>query len=335
MDSLKWGILGTGYIANNFADCMTLVPEAIPAAVTGTSIEKAKGFAEKHGFAMCFDNFDKMLEESDIDIVYVAVQNNLHLEFVLKALGAGKHVLCEKPIADNLGQLNKMIGKAREKGLFLMEGMWTRCFPAVRKAKEWIDEGRIGQIRSVRADFGLKAVPGWQAWKAKAEFSGGAIRDVGIYALAMAFLGYNGESPKEIISTYMLKYGADYHSEILLKYDDSRTAFLTGSFNMVTDHHAIFYGDNGVITLGPKMWSPIYARLYLYDQGDEFSRIESDVFTDDYISGGMQYEISHVIDCISNGKKESNLFPLSESIEIMKVIDSLRKEWGVRYSSDV
>jgi len=334
MEKLKWGILGTGFIANFFAECMSLVPEAEKTAVSGTSLAKANDFADKHGFAGRFEDFDEMLEKSDLDIAYIAVPNNLHFEYVSKALDAGLHVLCEKPIFDNELQLTAMIDKAREKNLFLMEALWTRCFPATLKARQWMDEGRIGQLRSVRADFGIKATPGWQGWKASAEYSGGALRDVGIYALGMAFLGFQRQAPKEVISSYFLKSGADYHSELLLKYEDNCTAFLTGSFNMVTDHRAVFYGDKGTIILGPQLWHPSYAELILYDPSDEFTRNSAEVFEDNYESNGMQYEIAHVNECILAGARESSYFPLSESLELMRLTDSLRKEWGVRYASD-
>lgn len=333
MALIKWGVIGTGYIANIFADCMTYVPEAKKEAVCATDINKANNFADKHEFEKRYDDFDKMLAEADIDIVYIAVHNIRHFEFVMKALNAGKNILCEKPMADNYKQLKIMVSKAKEMNVFLMEGLWTRCFPAMRKVRAWIEAGEIGTVRSVRADFGLKANEDWQGWKAKAEYAGGAVRDVGIYTLSMAFAGFMGEAPEEIISTIVKKYGADYHSELLLKYSDNRTAYLTNSFDMVTDHKAVFYGDKGVIICG-KVWNPDYAELYTYKGGDEFARNSTEVFKDSHPSHGMQYEIQHTHDCLASGYKESDLFPLSESIAICKLIDGLRKEWGVKYPAD-
>ena len=333
MNSKKWAILGTGYIAGSFASCLPFVREAEPYAVCGTSMQKAESFASKYGIAHAFDDVDKMLDAKP-DILYIAVPNLLHYKFILRAFEKGIHVLCEKPIVDNKNQLEKIIAAAREKNLFLMEGMWTRCFPAVNKIRGWIQSGAIGKVTSVRADFGLKAVEGWQGWKASAEHGGGALRDVGIYSLAWAFLAYNGESPEKVDSVYRLKNGADLHSELLLRYSGNRTAFLTGSFDMVSNHEAVIYGDKGLITAGPKMWCPKKAVLYLYSKDHEFERIESDSFTDDYPGTGMQYEIAHVTQCVLEGKTESPLIPLSESLAITTLIDSLRKEWGVSYVSD-
>ena len=333
MNSCKWAILGTGYIAHSFAASISLVKEAEPIAVCATGMQKAEAFAAQYGIPQSFDNFDKLCDAGP-DILYVAVPNLLHYEYVMKALERGIHVLCEKPMADNTSQLEAMIAKAGEKNLFLMEGMWTRCFPVTAKVREWLSSGAVGTVKAVRADFGLKAVEGWQGWKASAQHGGGALRDVGIYALAWAFLAYPGEKPEKTDSVYRLKNGADFHSELFLRYSKGRTAFLTGSFDMVTGHEAVIYGDAGLITVGPKLWCPKRAALYRYSPIHEFEREEAESFTDDYAGTGMQYEIEHVTTCVLSGKTESPLYPLSESLAITSLIDSLRKEWGVRYVTD-
>jgi predicted dehydrogenase len=330
---LNWAVLGTGHIANTFAAAMEEAGAA-KAAVCATSLVKAEAFAAQYGFARCYDHFGAMLEEAKPDVLYVAAPNLFHDKYVTAALERGVHVLCEKPMADNVPQLEKMISLAKKQGLFLMEGMWTRCFPAVAKVREWLEAGSIGAVKAVRADFGLKAVEGWQGWKASASHGGGALRDVGIYALAWAFLAYAGESPEKVDSVYRLKDGADFHSELLLRYSGNRTAFLTVSFDMVTGHEAVIYGDRGVITAGPRFWCPREAKLYRYHLSEEFVREEAETFTDDYTLSGMQYEIAHVAECIRSGRTESPLFALEESLAIARLIDSLRKTWGVRYVTD-
>jgi len=239
-----------------------------------------------------------------------------------------------KPMADNEWQLQDMLKKAEEKGVFLMEGMWTRCFPATRKLCEWLEAGKIGNVKSVRADFGLKAVEGWQGWKASASHAGGALRDVGIYCLAWAFLAFNGESPLKIHSVCRMKNNADYHDEMLLHFSQERTAYITASFDMVTNHSVSIYGENGVITVGPRLWCPQQAELFMFDPTDEFTRKKTESFEDNHLYSGMQYEISHVNECIRSGKRESPYFSLKETLAIARLIDSLRKEWGVRYPSD-
>lgn len=331
-DDYKWAIAGTGYIAHNFADAMPLVKGAAKTAVCGTSLEKAEKFKGEFGFELSYGNYEEMLEKSGADIVYIAVPNMLHYDMVMKALDAGKNVLCEKPMGDNLKQIKAMINKAEEKGLFLMEALWTRCFPATKKVNEWIESGKIGKLKTVRSGFGLKAAPGWQGWKAMGDYAGGAVRDVGVYTMSMAFLGFK-KMPQEVISTVEIRNGADYHSELLFKYSGGGTAYLTNSFDMITDYNTAFYGDEGIAVLG-RTWDPSRAELFTYEGGDEFNKTSVEVFEDPYPSTGMQYEISHVQKMLDECRKQSNLFPLKESLEICEIIDNLRKEWGVVYPSE-
>jgi len=333
MDKIRWGIVGTGSIGGLFTDEMQYVPGAIKAAVCSRSIKVANDFADKYDIGQRYDDYDRMLEEAELDIVYIGVPNMLHYEYVMKALDAGKNVLCEKPMADNIWQLNEMIEKAAKKNVFFMEALWSRCFPVMKKVREWIDGGRIGRVRSVRVNFGLKANEGWQGWKAYAEYAGGAIRDLGPYTLGMVFAGFSGEYPVDIASSIEERNGADYHSELLLKYSGGRTAFITNSFDMVADQTAVFYGDEGSI-ICRKIWNPDYAELFTYKGEDEFTGNSVEVARDDYPARGYHYEIQHVQDCLASGKKESNLFSLDESIMMCKLIDSVRKDWGVRFPSD-
>ena len=334
MGSFKWGIVGTGYIAGSFAEGLALVEGAEKAAVVGSSPEKARDFARKHGINASFNTLDDMLAQARPDIVYIATPNNLHFEQVMKALDAGANVLCEKPMPDNVKQLNAMVAKAREKNVFLMEGLWTRCFPAVRKARQWLDEGRIGKVRSVHAGFGLKALEeGWQPWKRRVESSAGAIRDVGIYVLATAFFPF-GRGPESFTSSFILEEGTDMHAEMLLQFSGGGSALLTSSFLMTTEHHAMIYGETGAIRLGERVWCPQKAELMQYSDTDVFKLEPVEAFEERQESEGFQFEIAHVQDCIEAGKKESDYYSLAESLEMHKTIDGLRKQWGVVYTTD-
>jgi predicted dehydrogenase len=334
MKTFKWGVIGTGYIAGNFAEGLSLAENAEKAAVVGSSPEKAKAFAAGHGFALHCDTIDEMIEKARPDVIYIAVPNNFHYGYVMKALDAGIHVLCEKPMPDNARQLDEMIARAREKGVFLMEGLWTRCFPAVRKARKWMDEGAIGSVLSVHAGFGLKALEeGWQPWKRNVENAAGAIRDVGIYVLGTAQFAF-GRGPEQVHSTCILEGGTDMHAEMMFQYGGGAAAFLTSSFLMTTEHHAMIYGETGAIRLGEKLWSPYKAELFRYSDTDVFTLEPVELFEERHRSQGFQFEIAHVQERIEAGEKESDYYPLAETIEIHRVIDGLRKDWGVVYATD-
>lgn len=334
MEKIKWGIAGTGYIARRFAQAMDFTKQTEKTAVCSRSLEQANEFASEYRFQAHYDSFGAMLAQSSLDVAYIATPNHVHFDYVVQALEAGVHVLCEKPMADNMQQLETMIAKAKEKGLFLMEGMWSRCFPATQKVRKWIAEGKIGQIRSVHAGFGLHPIKAeWQQWKTSREMSAGALRDLGVYTLSMAHMAM-GELPLEIASSYQLKNGTDIHEELLLKYNGGKTAFLVSSYNMITDYRAYFIGDQGMISLGDLFYCPNKAELFLDQEYDMQKRDCVEYFCEEYPSTGFQYEIDHVNEALLSDKKESSLYSLQDSKTICSIIDGLRKEWGIVYDSD-
>lgn len=181
MEKFKWAIVGTGYIANQFAEGMREVKDAVIAAVVSRSAENGRKYAEVHHAGPVYTDFEEMLDREDIDAVYVAVPNDCHYAYIMTALEKGVPVLSEKPMVDNARQLDAVLKKAREKNVFLMEGMWTRCFPAVIQARKWMSEGRIGAPLTVRAFFDIQPdMDDWQPWKGGIRHAAGSLRDVGI-----------------------------------------------------------------------------------------------------------------------------------------------------------
>ncbi len=154
MEKTRWGSAGAGKIAHRFAEGLMHVKGAQPAAVASRSLEKAKAFAAQYGFEKSFVSYEEMALDNSIDIVYVATPHTMHMRDALMFLGAGRAVVCEKPLAVNAYEAEAMIRKAREKNVFFMEGMWTRFFPAIKKSLEWIKQGRIGTPKMLHASFG-------------------------------------------------------------------------------------------------------------------------------------------------------------------------------------
>ena len=151
MKTTKWAVVGPGFIAGRFAQGMLEAPGAERTAVVSRSEQNGRAYAEKYGFASSYTDFEKMLRESKPDVVYIATPNDTHMDYVSAALNAGVAVLCEKPMADNAAQTEEMIRLAEKNHTFLMEAMWTRCFPAVRQARQWLQEGKIGQVLTVHS----------------------------------------------------------------------------------------------------------------------------------------------------------------------------------------
>ena len=327
MDKIRWAIVGTGYIANSFAQGMQLVEDARLAAVVSRSIDSAKAFAGKYGGEAIYTDFDAMLAEVKPDVVYLAMPNDLHYGYIMRALDAGVNVLSEKPMVDTVKQLEEVYTKAEEKGLFLMEGMWTRCFPVVRKVRQWMAEGRIGEVLTVNVCFDIKPdYSDWQTWKAGIAHSGGALRDVGIYSLAVANMAFPGV-PQKISSTMHSNGEVDDACRLLLDYGDGKTAFASGAFNQNSDHHVRIVGSEGSISFGPEFWHPTEAVL----RGNDGSEERFDM---PYAATGFEYEIMAVQQCLREGKKECADFTHAESRLIARIIEDTRKSWGILYKAD-
>jgi len=327
MNQIRWAIVGTGYIANRFAQGMQVVHDAVLAAVVSRDENSAKAFAEKYGGRTVYTDYAAMLAEVKPDVVYLAIPNDLHYAYILQALENGVNVLSEKPMVDTVVQLEEVHSKAAEKGLFIMEGMWTRCFPVVRKVRQWIAEGRIGEPQTVNACFDIKPdYSDWQTWKAGIAHSGGALRDVGIYSIAVANMVFPGE-PIHISSAMHSNGEVDDACRLMLDYGNGRVAFVGGAFNQNSDHTVRIVGSEGSISFGPEFWHPSQALLVRNDGIAE-------CFEQSYESTGFEYEISEVQTALRAGKLECAEFTHDESRLIAGIIEDTRKSWGIVYRAD-
>lgn len=329
MKETRWAVAGTGYIANEFAKGMQEAEGAVLAAVVSRKQESGEVYAQKYGSGQTrvYTDYQEMLDKEPVDIVYVAIPNDCHYEYIMKALEKGIPVLSEKPMVDNLSQLKAVRRAAEEKKLFLMEGMWTRCFPAVRKAREWMEEGRIGKPLAVRSFFDIAPDKNdWQPWKGGIAHAGGALRDVGIYALAMAYMAFS-EGPQKVHTVMKSNGEVDESFHMLLEYGDGKAAFLSGAFNQISSHVTEITGEKGRILIGPEFWHPEEALLL---DGDQI--VEK--FEDNYPATGFQYEILEAQRCLQNKETESPCFTAEETWRIAELIEKTRKEWGIIYQAD-
>lgn len=325
--NIRWAIMGTGYIANRFAQGMMEVKDATLSAVVSRSEDKGRQFAERYGGEAVYTDLKAMLDAVRPDALYIATPNDCHYEAIVTALNAGVNVLSEKPIVDNRRQLDAVLALAREKGLFLMEGMWTRCFPAVLQARKWIGEGRIGKPLTVRAYFEMKAdMDNWQLWKTGAAHAGGALRDVGIYSLAMADMVF-GRMPVKCHSAMESNGEVDQSFHMLLDYGQGQHAFVGGAFNQDATAEVEISGELGRIHIGPEFWHPTTATLILTDGGTER-------FTKPYPATGFQYEIETVQACLEAGEQQCPHYPWADMIRVADQIEAARKDWGIAYEAD-
>ena len=327
MKKFRWAIVGTGYIANEFAKGMREVEDAEIAAVVSRSKESGEKYAAAHNGGAVYTDFGEMLDRERVDAVYVATPNDCHCATIMAALERGVPVLSEKPMADNGRQLERILRKAEEKGLFLMEGMWTRCFPAVIQARKWMADGRIGAPLTVRAFFDIQPVmEEWQPWKGGLAHAGGALRDVGIYSLAMARMVFP-EDPQHVYTNMKSNGEVDESFQMLLCYEGGRSALLSGAFNQIGDASVEIVGTEGRIVIGPEFWHPSSAKLMRVDGTEEAFELA-------YPETGFQYEIREVQSCIRDGKLECPHFTHTDTRKIAELIETTRKGWGIVYAAD-
>ena len=204
---IKWGIIGLGKIAHKFAQDLLLVPECELEAVASRSLTKSKTFAATYNANKCYGSYEKLLQDSNADIVYIATPNNTHESITILALQHKKAVLCEKPFAINKTQVLEMIRTSKKHGVFLMEAMWSRFIPAIRKIKNDIDSGKLGEIKYINADFSFNADPSIQRVYDK-ELGGGSLLDIGIYPIFLAYF-LAGMPTKISADAHYFQSGAD------------------------------------------------------------------------------------------------------------------------------
>lgn len=326
-ETITWGILSTGLMATAFVEDLKLLPDARVAAVGSRSPEAARRFAERHDIPTAHGDWAALAADPEVDVVYVATPHSAHDTATALCLAAGKAVLCEKPFTLNLGQARSLVLTARERGLFLMEAMWTYCNPVIRRMLELIADGAIGEVRSVHADFGFVAPSDPRHRLRDPEQGGGALLDLGVYPISLAHLVLG--PPDEVTAWAKLTAdGVDENTGVLLGYDSGALAAL--SCSLVADHAtaAVVSGTAGRIVL-PRMFFRA-ERLVLHRTGRD-----PEEFHPPLTAGqGYTHEAIEVMRCLREGLIESPWVPLAGSLAVMATLDRVREHIGVRYPQE-
>jgi len=331
MKKVNFGVIGLGRIANDFCNDLVKSDNARLCAVASRSEAKSKDFANKYGAEKAYDSYKLLVEDEDIDIVYIATPHVFHKDISIMCMERGKSVLCEKPAGVNEKELLEIIECAKQNNVFFMEGMWTRFFPISQKLIEIVKNNELGEIRHIEANFGFGS---WNDINIKnAEhrlfspaLAGGAILDVGIYPIAFT-TWLKGKAP-ENIQTFakITPLGVDGNTTAIFSYDDNCLAMLQCSVCQQTSSYGRIYFDNGSIELD-RFYKP-YCMKITHNDGTSENTI------DDYQKLGYHgfiYEIEHVIECLNKGLKMSPYYTWEDSLEIVRIMDIMRKQIGLIY----
>ncbi|XP_071384932.1 trans-1,2-dihydrobenzene-1,2-diol dehydrogenase-like isoform X2 [Centroberyx affinis] len=248
----RWGICSAGKISNDFTVALkTLPPEDHQiVAVAARKLQDAQVFAKKHSIPQAYGSYEELARDPDIEVVYVGTIHPFHMSASLLFMNAKKNVLCEKPLAMNSREVKAMVAAAKMNNVFLMEAVWTRFFPASLEIKRLLAQEEVGEVKMVRADFG---VPQMHIPRAvEKELGGGALLDIGVYCLQFICMVYNGEKPESIQATGVcLDTGVDEAMVVTLKFSRNRMAVFTCSLAVEMPNDAIIVGTKGTIKVGP------------------------------------------------------------------------------------
>jgi predicted dehydrogenase len=322
----RWGIIGPGTIAQKFAAALPLAGNAVLEVVASREAARAKDFAARFHANRWYDSYEKLAEDPSVDAVYIATPHAFHAELALLCLRQGKAVLCEKPIALYQNQAAEMVAAARVHQCFLMEAMWTRFLPVMKKTLELIGEGRIGTVKYVRADFGFAAPFNPESRLYNPQLGGGSLLDVGIYPLFLCLL-LLGEPDSIRACGQLAETGVDESCHAILHYARGCFGMISSGITCNTSATAEIAGTEGMIRI-PTSWYKS-DRLTLQRPGEE-----PQIFTLDPVVNGFEYEAREVMSCLEQGWIESPLMPHDFSLLLSKVMDRIREQTGVHYTGE-
>ena len=312
--SIKWGILGTGGIAREFAQDVQAHTEMAICAVGSRTKEKAASFLDN---VTAFGSYEELVN-SDVDAIYVATPHQLHAENTILALNAGKPVLCEKPFAVNSIQAKEMAHTAQTNNLLLMEAMWTRYLPHIQKVRELMHE--LGEVINVQADHGQSLMSIKRL--TDPNYAGGALLDLGIYPISFSYFVFG--APEKISAKSVIENGVDLQTSAIFEYSGGRQAVINTVMNAKTPTAASINGTNARLELATSFYRPTDMRL-IYNDG----RVVE--FKNEYRGHGLREQAIYFEKMLISGKKDSELLPISESVSIMETMDEIRNQIGLKY----
>ena len=341
---LRWGILGCGKICRDFvlAQRLSNKPHKIQAVSTSNSVERAKKFCEELDLkdTAYYGSYEELLNDPNIDVIYIGVWNNKHKEWTIKTLEAGKNVLCEKPMGCNSKEVICMVEKARQKNLFFMEAFWSRCFPAWLHIRELIKTQKYGPVKMCHANFAV-GLPDTRKCLDEAETP---IMDIGVYTIMFSMFVFEGKQPENLtVTSQKNSQGCDIWANITLEFGEGKHACIYYNSDVFSPTNAFICFEKALVQIPEFFWCPnrLVVREYPVSANQSPEQLDfplkDEELADKFIfnnSSGLHYEADHVYDRIQAGHKESDLISLNESVEIHKLIDRIREKVGVSFPQD-
>ncbi|SMH45678.1 Predicted dehydrogenase [Rathayibacter oskolensis] len=320
---LRWGIIAPGSIAGSFVDALQKHTRQRVVAVGSRSLERAEQFAQRFGIERARAGYDAVVNDPEVDVVYIASPHSEHARQALLAIAAGKHILVEKPFAPTPGEAEMIVHAARDAGVFAMEAMWMRYLPHVDVVRQLVADGAVGTPALVSADFGAAFPFDPSSRIFDPALAGGGLLDVGVYASSFVSM-IAGTPQSTVVAGSLTETGVDATATIVGRHAGGVQSVATSTVLADTPQTAFVAGGEGRIDVHPSFWSPSGVTL---TRGSE-----SGSWTDESpLQGGegLAWEAVHLAGYLAEGRTESPLHPLDEVVQVVRTLDDARRRLGV------
>ena len=320
--TLRFGILGTGFISNKAASTFEVLgKDAVLTAAASRSAEKSAAFAAQYGIPKSCSSYEELAADPEVDVVYIGTPHNFHLENIRMCAEHGKHVVCEKPIAISGEEAREIARLSQEHKVFIMEAYWTVFLPAWEKARELLRSGAIGRYEFLRAELGFSHPGARGLRKIDPKLAGGSMLDLGVYNIMLAYQIFGRDVKDVRIKSCLNEYGIDLYNAFDMTFADGSLAYLMDTVKGKFDNKAVIYGEKGCVTIHNFLGS---SKVTLDALGEP-----SEDFAFPFEKNGFEYELRHACRCIREGLTESPIMPLSESVAILDRADRLMAASGI------
>lgn len=319
---VRWGIVGAGKIAHSFSKDLALVSGGRLAAVASRSLEKAQEFAAEYDAPHAFGSYDALFESDTVDVIYIATPHTHHAEVAIRAMEAGKHVLCEKPMGVNGLEVKRMIEEAKRNKVFLMEALWSRFNPTINAVKELVDSGEIGDVGYLYSDFAFYALNRDEKGRLlNPELAGGSLLDIGIYPIFLSYLMLG--MPADILAkVHFHETGVEKQCSMIFDYPNAH-AMLYSGLTSDSEMKSEISGSKGSVFINPR-WHE--ATSYTLVKDGETKTLELPK-----MGKGYAHEIEEVHKCLKARKLESDLWSHQNSLDLICLMDTIRQKTGIKF----
>ena len=319
------GIIGAGRIVNIVVQALQALPQTNCYAIASRDLGRAQEYAQKYGFEKAYGSYEEMLQDPNVELVYIATPHSHHYEHMMMCIEHGKPILCEKAFTLNADQARKVQAAAKEKGVYVAEAIWPRYMPSRKMINDVIESGVIGKVNTLTANLSYKIDDKERI--VTPELAGGALLDIGVYGINFTLMHFGWDVERVESSVKMTDAGVDAMETITVFYKDGRMAVLTHSIYARSDRKGIIHGEKGYIVV-ENINNP--QSISVFDDNDQ---LLAHYDVPEQING-YEYEFIESVECVSAGKIESDSMPMDDSVFMMEIMDSLRKSWGLVYPQE-